>query len=533
MRRQVAYRTKLLVVVLLLAGSSVFEQNYIPAYAQLKRVGTMQTAATLKETESTLKSLASKLPYLNIPEVLYNRFKGYGKAEFSSRYGKIFEQLLSRKHTTSNLCALLESRDPKIRTLSMVALYSKEEAAILPAIARLAHDRAATFPQPVPVAMIVHDESQIPLEKKTVGDVAQAIIGFYMQAAGYYYGVDGCKDQPGFSDYWNLRKNRLFCASWFAVKLRRASTGCSPTDRTRSERIKAVRKQLDALPPMDRHWTLLWLQTESGFDAFATEGDLLASMQAIGPDRLLKMLQSDIPSDDPDLKPRKNNNFPYQSMQLCVLKHAQQVLRTDQSKAVLAIDAWERDYAKHDRVDPLISPWWSIAAAELNENQARGILHKAFDNLDHDFYGYQRAELASALFRQCGLSEKQFLIDYFYSPDAQVINKQYSNFRPHWLQSLASSEASLPLLDALVKDERFNKLNDFQALASLAETFARLTHKQDPLSQLKAQAWHPLGIERACVDLDAARRQYPKETIELLDVLNHMRAVIKKAEQQH
>jgi len=42
-------------------------------------------------------------------------------------------------------------------------------------------------------------------------------------AAGYHYGVEGRSGNPGFEDYWQKRKDRQYCTSWFDVALDRKS----------------------------------------------------------------------------------------------------------------------------------------------------------------------------------------------------------------------------------------------------------------------------------------------------------------------
>lgn len=454
-------------------------------------------------------------------------FQSYGKPRYSDPDQKVFEEIDSKRHSTANLLKLLKDPDPKMRTLAIAALYAKEDPSVLPAIAQLVDDNANTFSEPLPIARSYNKVEDAPWQVLTVGQVAKDVVRCYMEPAGFHYGVKGSlPNNPGFDQYWKERWDRKYCASWFVVKLQRASTSVSPTDKSRRPQIAAVKAALNKVPDPERDWILLWLHKEGGFDLFASESELVSAMKQLGPDKLLLMLQSKKVIDDPDMQPRRSNNYCYSSMQTLVLKHAKDVLRKDQANALLACDKWERDYQKEGRSDPLISPWWVIAAAQLDHKHAEKLLLEEFSHLDQDFYGYQKADLAAALFKQFGLKEKQFLLDRFYEPDSFMIKGQHSFYRQMWLQGIANEGASsIAMLKAIVEDSRFNQLNDSIALTDIATAYSHATRKT---VELEGHAWHPLGLDAACGDNDKARTQYPKETKELLDLIASWRQTLKK-----
>ena len=61
-------------------------------------------------------------------------------------------------------------------------------------------------------------------------------------------------------------------------------------------------------------------------------------------------------------------------MSLFVLQHATALLRSADAPALLEQERWERDYQKHGITDPMISPWWAIAAAQFDDRAAPSIL---------------------------------------------------------------------------------------------------------------------------------------------------------------
>ena len=169
------------------------------------------------------------------------------------------------------------------RTLAAVALFDLEDPTVLPALAGLCDDGAATFDGhgELSASWLLTTGVGPPPLKQTVADVARKMVGFYMERSGFYYGVKH-SPQPGFAAYWEARKNRLHCAGWFEVQLARASRGTSPTQNECLERIRTVRKRIDELPAAERVWVLLWLWGEAGSHALATDQELVQACQRAG-----------------------------------------------------------------------------------------------------------------------------------------------------------------------------------------------------------------------------------------------------------
>lgn len=496
----------------------------VPAFAA--PTDCAHSVLSVNETISTFRGLLPKIQSFSIGDVIYNRPARPDRPD-SGASGSVYAQLDSSRHSLRALRLMLKDSDPRMRTLAIAALCRREDKSSLPDLAAMVDDNSRTFPEPMAVAMTLPG-GNIPLSEKTVGAVAQQVLRMYMEPAGYHYGVKGSGTEPGFARYWQEHKDRKFCASWFLIKLARASGGCSPTDRARLPAIKAVRAQLDSVPQPHRDWILLWLGNNPGYDALASPEDILLALKRLGPAALMAMLQGDIPCDDPDLQSRRNNNYSYQCMQLVVLKRARLVLRPQQWPDLLSCGMQERDYQKDNRSDPLISPWWAIAAAQLNRAQARTILLNEFKHLDHDFYGFQKADLAAALFEECGLQEKTFLVNCFYDPQSFGREKQYSQFRPLWLHALSKSADTFVLVRLIVNDSRFETLNDAAALRALSEAAVSCGRAGIPSAQLE-RAWHPLGLERACLNFDHAREQYPRETDDLLKELASWRKSLRSS----
>src|SRR5262249_2608479 len=156
------------------------------------------------------------------------------------KYLQQVARLTERKYEVKDLVALLEHGNPRVRTLAAAALSARGDPKLLPHLVALANDRAETFPEPAPSAVpvdLVNPKKGPTRQKRTVGERVSLMVQEYLSPAGYHYGVGGAGGNPGFDDYWAKRKDRAYCASWFAVALNRASFATSPTPK---ERVGAI-----------------------------------------------------------------------------------------------------------------------------------------------------------------------------------------------------------------------------------------------------------------------------------------------------
>lgn len=480
----------------------------------------LQKPATFKETEDTFRTLAPKLHWLEIQDVLFHQL-GDKQDELRCCFLKedvaAVKEIGSNRYSVANLISLLKDADAKVRTLAIVALYNKEDPFVLPDIAALSQDGAKTIPKPIRQE-IYSATPDTPTEKQTVGQVAGAVIDMYMWKAGYIV----LPNHPrNFAKYWEPRKNRKYCASWFAIKLVRVGANSLPNSGSGDPSIRALRKQLGAVPKPDKDWILLRLKSESGFNKFATESDLIAAMKELGPDRLLQMLQGKISTDDPDLQPRPENYLNYQDMMISILKRAKQVLRKDQADALLACG--------HNAS----TPWFAIAAAQLNPEPAAKLLRDKLALLDSDLVnkdvdGSEKADLAAALWKQYGLKEKTYLIDRFYNPNSFIVKRNGRNnpagYREAWLSKIADNKKETQeLIKDLINDNRFSTLNDYLALVSLTRA---ISLPDKVIWGYDRQLYDSNGLW-ASINFDEALRKEPDKTKHMLTVVAEWRKFLR------
>jgi hypothetical protein len=434
-------------------------------------------------------------------------------------YRKFLARIAGRKYEVQTLVDLLQHKNPRVRTLALAALFAREDPKLLPHIASLVNDKAETFPTPEPIAVAAFaPKVEPPLRKQKVGEIARILLQVYLDPTGF----------RSFDDYWARHKDRASCASWFAVQLYRAAGGRTPTPKERLEAVREVRQRIDQLPKADRAWTLLWLTDQPGTDVLATEEELVAACKQLGPDNLVKMLQRQIPSDDPDVQPRKINNYPYARMVRFVLKHATALLRPEDAEALLACERWERDYTKHDIADPTILPDWAIAAAQLQPEKAGPILKEAWDRTQgtHSFDADHRAALALAWWQRAAEGDPSLVVKWFYEESPQ--RGQSPSCRTWLLQQIRQHPQAQDrkLITALIWDKGFDTL-DWQALTEMVRVVNGWVGKPVVEEDKLRGAWHPYGMGHFHWQQEQARKDYPRETEQLLDTLRGWREALR------
>lgn len=466
------------------------------SHANSQRAGLSETPA-FSAIHAELEQMAGDLPYLSVDCVLLDCPEPFYKAanpEDDRCHERILSRLLDLQYAPEVLQKLCSDENAKVRTLAMVALFDREDPSHLPRFVSLADDRTPTFDAYPPFAAAGFGIEPGP-RTQAVGDVAQRMVEFYLGKAGIQCG-NRRLSQPDFEDYWAARKDRPYSASWFSVQWARAAQGSLSPSPERVDRLRAVRHRIDRLPADDHAWTLLWLHGSIQNDMLVTEKELVDVAQELGPDKLLLMLQHEIPCDDPDIR---RGGGAYTAMMLWVLKHSAQLLRLDQAPAVEAC-ADRPPLPCSSFMDSLLepspptqrklrSPWWMIASADLQPERATAILHAAMAEFNKTSDGAHRAELAVALWRLGRTTEIPYLVDWFY--DEPVLMNQSPDPRAQFLHQLAENPVVelASLVAAIVDDPRFSDLGyrPVKELKSMTDGWTRHDRvRTPPLPEWKA-----------------------------------------------
>ena len=292
-----------------------------------------------------------------------------------------------------------------------------------------------------------------------------------------------------FADYWKPRAGRKTCASWYLARLLRATRQISPLQPEYQEDINRVLTEINALPPAERAWTQLYVRRGDLTDKWGNyfvDANCVASLQAVGPDRIVEFLQRKRVTDDPDLWFDDGKRLHiYVGMAGFVLRHAKVLLRPQDAPILL-------DCGK----DPVLSSFtgasrWAAAAAELTSQNdpaaAKSIIDAARQRFppQGNIGEEQQVILIGALWRIAGMSEKQGIVDWFYnSYDGPVdfLRQVHEAQRPD----------TRALLATIVADPRFDRTN-FRTL----EALLRIVNKglPEPLvgQQEISDAWPKRG----------------------------------------
>jgi hypothetical protein len=422
-----------------------------------------------QDTKADVEKIADKLKFFVTPDFLFDRHESHFyllsyPPDMVKEYHDLIRPLADSKTPVDAWIGLLKHPDARVRTLALAALFAREDPKLLPHLASLLEDKAATFakpPWPSSGGMMLVNPKFDPktLEAQTVGDVAGAMVGFYL----WRVGVDLHNRKPTlaeFKSYWDARKDRSHCASWYAVKFARATQGTSPVAKDRAERIQALRKMIDTLAPRERAWVFLWLMEDDGSRVLIPRDELVVLTKELGPDRLLGLLRREADTDDPDwAHPQKRGTWRLMVAFQFVLGNADKLLRPKDAQSLLDLEWQERQSVKKGNVSPILTAYWAIGAAQLAPDAAPRVLIEAFDRYEARYQKQDRALLALALWRTEGLKQHTFLMDWFFK---EVPNPNEFGFgRVAFLASIPDVRTAdnRKLIAAIVRDKRFESVD--------------------------------------------------------------------------
>ena len=394
-----------------------------------------------------------------------------GTNELAGEQLRLVRELRDLSGNREALSALLTNDNPKVRTLALGALFQREDGRDLPLIASLINDPAQTIPD-------LHDSMSSaggprPMPEvespQTVGSVAQTMLAFWgVLHDGRPVETEFGRPANGitsidFAEYWRKYAGRKYAASWFMVKMKRATRQITPIQPEYRPDIQRVLAEIKALPMPDRAWIQLYVLAPEGWFEFDKEGlvapdrELIAMTKKLNPASLLRFLQRRQVSNDPDLLMDQDNRE-FVRMSNFVLRHADQLLRPEDYDALLACQYVLRDSGS-------VNPAWAIGAALVQPSRASEILHSA---LAHKTGSYETAagQRAGALWRIRGPAEMAFFVNWFYTVLPTASEPEHQPVVFLWEVKAAARPDTKQLIAALVKDERFDH-TDWNTLKEL------------------------------------------------------------------
>jgi WD40 repeat protein len=350
-----------------------------------------------------LEGMAKTNEYFPLTCVVHNRelyLRVFPRAEEVEQIKARAEGLPAVLRTVSTnrmaLASLLEHPDPKVRTLALGALYVREDRQDLPLIASLLDDNAPTFPD------LYHPLSsgRLPVladfvRPLTVEEVAKAML----EAAGF-----PSKSMAEFKAQWQKDVAQPNSARWFQFKLERANRRTTPIQPQYLADIRRVISEMEALPLPARGWTRLYVlcARQDSSDKTVSDDYLIAAARELGQEALLRFLQGEKVTEDPDVRiANKDNHNNTGAMRRFILLNADQLLHANQFDALLAGSQSSSEY---------VSTLWTASAALVRPDRASEVLRAAM-KADPD----GSVLPASTLWRIRGRAEIPFLVEWYYS----------------------------------------------------------------------------------------------------------------------
>jgi hypothetical protein len=422
----------------------------------------------------------------------------------------VLKNLLAQPIDRKDLLDLLRDQNPRMRTLAAEILCYRGDVHSLPHLFNLINDKAPSFPGPQS-------------ETQTVGTLVRRMMEGVMRPSGSFTVETGPLSKAGFKEYWEKRKDRDYCAGWFYLMLR--GGGFFSRVEATPEKIREVRERIDKIPEPDRTFTLLWVREypHSDLKSLATDEELIAGLKKVGPENLVQLLQHRIPSTDPDLQSRPQNNHEYMNMVYFVLKNAKSLLRPEDADTLLELGA------KHDPQRGYHVPEWYVSALELQPKNRKEILRKVQEKVEKTERwdkSNMTIDLASAVWPRFGDDALDFTVNMVYLQ--KPIPVPFPDHRRKFFEKITNQQSiNRKLVAALASDKRLDQL-DWEGLYLLCFAADRMAGQRSFGDNFHVQAQHPLGFDYY-FQRESANKNYPKETQELEKTLNGWRQTLRKS----
>jgi hypothetical protein len=278
---------------------------------------------TAQQTRATFERIAGQIKSLIVSHWHHERALRDLNSQAREAEFKMRRQILGTHHQTDSIRQLIKHKDPKVRTLAMVALFKRYDPQLLPVIHTLVGDNAATLAaiRHTPNSPLVPYDGGVhpPKQDQTVGSFAMQLLNIYLRQVGMR--ID--PDHDDFEAYWKPRAKRDHCISWWRVRLEAASQNTMPMRQSRQSHVDTLYQKLLKLPAVQRELTILLLFHDRRYRTdHVDQQKLLYAARRLGTDRLLDLLAGKLLIDDPDLEAWQKRHGPYLGARRFIIDHA-------------------------------------------------------------------------------------------------------------------------------------------------------------------------------------------------------------------
>ncbi len=411
--------------------------------------------------------------------------------------------------------ALLDHKDPKVRTLAAAYAFASGDPTVLPKLYPLAKDQAMTFARPSVAIGRTLGTPLRPIEQspQTVGFIVRGMLGRAMSASGVVTS-DRQSLEYSFAKYRQLHGKRPHCAGWVSMRMARATGGANPLRSDTRSLIWDAWHASNKLPAVDRELAKVALWQKYHLGSMVEEQHAIRAARRLGANRLMSVIRGKPPTDDSDLRPRAGNEL-WESVCRFIAAHATSILRHQDADEMLAHRHW-------------------IAAAELAPQRASIILRQGLEQpgtwQDID----QRHNILTTLWRLVGDAESEFVLDTCF---AQPKSSADTPLAPALVERLTQrwQVGDRALLNRFLHDQRFDAVR-WWSLLPIARAMNEISLAPlVPPDELRDLS-HPLGAPQFGRDPAKDARDHPAATRRVLATLadwrNRLRSAAKRWHEQ-
>jgi hypothetical protein len=430
----------------------------------------------------------------------------------------------------SSVVDLSTHKDPKVRTLAILALYHSRNPDVIDHLVDRLADDSPTFPKPSRTVATHHfnfnglgQKTQEPLgqdipgEDQTVASIAEQMLWSILAPSLEDWRLDPAFRDATMERFWQNRRGRKQWIGWYMFELDLATRSQSRIMPDTASLIRHVIQQIEQLAPIEQEITLLAI-----FGSTETRHLIKQSGYVVGEDmlryaamrlerkRLLNLIGGEALIDDPDLP----KYLPI--IKRYIYEHATLHLDPADYKTVLAV-------ARAENCTDAF-----IAAARLSPANASMILREAVEAKQGKYEGGDRARVMTVLWQIKGSDEAEFIIDWFYGDRTPEVSRIY--YRADILDFMLDrfNDSDRQMLARMIRDPRTDQLSlpEHRLLATkLQRNLLRPIIDPEEVRRL----FHPLGDSHFDGQMDRAIKDYPQETRQVVSTLALWRARLRES----
>ena len=433
----------------------------------LKKIGLFSIALFFFDTITAQDRLVlfeerlESVEIIELTDFLNNRRRNYSQIrEINKQLSTLFGHAYALTEEEALQC--IEHKNPKLRALGLLGLYTFNDFSYLKIIHSYLSDSAYCFKKnpyhyyrfysnPVPPPTKYDQKKAIkkapPL---SVGDIALQLLNFYAQHASYLayqYSNSGSIDWPAYFEKYEAKEYNL---GFFQFLKRKASGGTFPPPKNRNKYIEDFKNRIEKMEDHRIKAIYKLYLSNVSFTIYQNlfpvyeDSVLVSVLKQLDKETIKSILKGDLKIKDVDLNIQYETQLwtnAYKNMCIWILLHLEEVFG-EEDVAFLLEQAQQEEQNKFK----LHSAIWYIASARLEPIKADQYLKMGIKKYSKSFDFDNQCFLYAELWRLSGEKEIALILDWF-----------YTTFYPKksFYASCFLDRVDLELLKNLVTDERF------------------------------------------------------------------------------